>query len=55
MGFVTSMQYAIRENGSRWERETAERVLRIREKYGYNSQEYEDINDSFSRYGCTLK
>ncbi|MGB8271027.1 MAG: hypothetical protein WCE77_15380 [Priestia megaterium] len=55
MGFVTSMQYAIRENGSRWERETAERVLRIREKYGYNSQEYEDIKDSFYCYGCYLK
>ncbi|NGY80259.1 hypothetical protein F6Y02_39095 (plasmid) [Bacillus megaterium] len=36
-------------------RETAERVLRIREKYGYNSQEYEDIKDSFYCYGCYLK
>jgi len=55
MGSITSMQYAIRKNGSRWERETAERILRIREKYGNDSKEYGDIKESFYCYGCYLK
>jgi hypothetical protein len=32
MSSITSMQYAIRKSESRWEKETAERILRIREK-----------------------
>lgn len=55
MSSITSMQYAIRKNESRWERETAERILRIRGKYGNNSKEYGDIKESFYCYGCYLK
>ncbi|MGG0403169.1 hypothetical protein ABEY54_28775, partial [Priestia megaterium] len=55
MSSITSMQYAIRKSESRWERETAERILRIREKYGSDSKEYGDIKESFYCYGCYLK
>ncbi|MGX1373356.1 hypothetical protein RKD56_000436 [Priestia megaterium] len=55
MSSITSMHYAIRKSKNRWERETAERILRIREKYGYNSKEYGDIKGSFYCYGCYLK
>ncbi|MHA7098927.1 hypothetical protein [Priestia aryabhattai] len=55
MSSITSMQYAIRKNGSSWEKETAERILRIREKYGKNSKEYRGVKESFYCYGCYLK
>ena len=40
MSSITLMQYAIRKNGSRCERETAERILRLREKYGNDRGEF---------------
>ncbi len=48
------MQYAVREVGGKWERETAEHILKYREKYGTDSQEYKNIKDTFYCYGCYL-
>lgn len=46
------MQYAVRDVNGKWQRETAEHVLKIREKYGKESQEYKSIKNTFYCYGC---